>query len=127
MSKKTKIKKTAKKVVPTSLKLRGASKKIDGKIIPLGDRVLLKPFSAEEMKTTVSGIIIPDTVSKEKPEQGKVVAVGDGRWEDGRRIPVSVKVGDTVVFSRYGYEEVKVDGEEFYILKEENILAIINK
>jgi chaperonin GroES len=91
----------------------------------LADRILLKPFSEEEMNKTASGIIIPDTVSKEKPEQGKVVAVGEGRWEDGKRIPVSVKVGDRVVFSRYGYEEIKVDDEEFYILKEENILAII--
>jgi chaperonin GroES len=119
---------------PTSLKLRGASKKIvkktsnkilDFKIRPLGDRILLKPFSADEMKTTASGIIIPDTVSKEKPEQGTVIAVGEGRWEKGVRVPMSIKVGDKVVFSRYGYEEVKLDGEEYYILKEENILAII--
>jgi chaperonin GroES len=121
MKKKAKVKKIGKKS-PTSLKLRGTS---DSKIRPLGDRILLKPFSADEMKTTASGIIIPDTVSKEKPEQGKVVAVGEGRWEDGKRVPMSIKVGDKVVFSRYGYEEVKLDGEEFYILKEENILAVI--
>ena len=100
-------------------------KKSDSKITPLGDRILLKPFSEAEMNTTVSGIIIPDTVSKEKPEQGKVIAVGEGRWEDGKRVPLSVKVGDKVVFSRYGYEEVKLDGVEYYILKEENILAVI--
>lgn len=99
---------------------------LDSKIIPLGDRILLKPFSAEEMNTTASGIIIPETVSKEKPEQGLVIAVGEGRWEDSKRVPMSVKVGEKVVFSRYGYEEIKVDGEEFYILKEENILAVIN-
>lgn len=87
---------------------------------------MLRPSSAEEASKTASGIIIPDTVSKEKPEQGVIMAVGSGRWDDGKLIPVSVKVGDKVVFSRYGYEEVKVDGEEYYILKEENILAIIS-
>ena len=91
----------------------------------MGDRILLKPFSTEEMNTTASGIIIPDTVSKEKPEQGTVIAVGEGRWESGKRLPMSIKVGDKVVFSRYGYEEVKLDGVEYYILKEENILAVI--
>jgi len=85
---------------------------------------LLKPFSVEE-KTTTSGIIIPDTVSKEKPEQGTVVAVGEGKWENGKRVPMNIKTGDKVVFSRYGYEEVKYDGIEYYILKEENILAVI--
>lgn len=97
------------------------------KITPLNDRIILKPVGEEEMATTASGIIIPDTVSKEKPEQGTVIAVGEGRWENGKRIPIGLKVGDRVVFSRYGYEEVKLDGEEFYILKEENILAVINK
>lgn len=95
------------------------------KIIPLGDRVLLKPFSDEDKKTA-SGIIIPDTVSQEKPEQGKVIAVGAGRiGDDGKTIPVSVKVGDTVIFSKYGPDEIKVDGEEYYILGESSILAVI--
>jgi chaperonin GroES len=117
MKKKTKSKKIVKKIV----------KKVSNnqKITPLGDRILLKPFSEAEMNTTISGIIIPDTVSREKPEQGKVIAVGEGRWESGKRVPLSVKVGDKVVFSRYGYEEVKLDGIEYYILKEENILAVI--
>jgi chaperonin GroES len=115
MKKKAKTKKVTKKI----------SHKENNKIIPLGDRILLKPFSVDEMNTTASGIIIPDTVSKEKPEQGTVVAVGEGRWESGKRLPMPIKVGDQVVFSRYGYEEVKLDGEEYYILKEENILAII--
>lgn len=125
MKKETKPKKAVKKLVkksPVSHKLRETS---DFGIKPLGDRILLKPFSPEEMNTTVSGIIIPDTVSKEKPEQGKVIAVGEGRWDDGKKIPVSVKVGDKVVFSRYGYEEIKFDGAEYYILKEENILAVL--
>lgn len=95
-----------------------------GKIVPLADRVLVKPLTGEEGKTK-SGIIIPDTVSKEKPEQGRVVAVGDGKREDGKVVPVRVKVGDKVLFSRYGYDEVKVDDEEYFIIREENILAII--
>ncbi len=86
---------------------------------------MLKPISQEDLNTTASGIIIPDTVSKEKPEQGTVIAVGEGRWEGGKRVPMNIKVGDKVVFSRYGYEEVKLDGVEYYILKEENILAVI--
>ena|SRR6185369_11249798 len=93
---------------------------------PLGDRVVLKPLSAEEagMKTP-SGIIIPDTV-KEKPEQGKVVAVGPGKYEEGMHIPVGVKVGDRVLFSKYGPEEVKIAGVEYYIVSEKDILAIIS-
>jgi chaperonin GroES len=97
------------------------------KIAPLGDRVLVKPISEEELhKKNQYGIIIPETVDKEKPEQGTVVAVGEGRVDDGQIIPVKVKVGDKILFSKYGYDDVKVDEEEYYILKEENILAIIN-
>src|SRR3989344_7310328 len=118
-----------KKVIKTKKKAKirkKVNKKTNFSIVPLDDRILLKPFSEEEMNTTSSGIIIPDTVSKEKPEQGRVIAVGEGKWaEGGKRIPVSVKVGDRVVFSRYGYEEIKYEGEEYYILKEENILAVI--
>jgi chaperonin GroES len=122
---KKKIKAKAKKSVKKSLNKKVVARQ-DGKIMPLGDRILLKPFAEDEMKTTASGIIIPDTVSKEKPEQGKVIAVGEGKLtESGKRIPVGVKVGDKVVFSRYGYEEVKLNGVEYYILKEENILAVI--
>ncbi len=94
-------------------------------ICPLNDRVVLKPLSEEETSKTSSGIIIPDTVSKEKPEQGIVVALGDGKWDNGVKMPMTVKVGDRVVFSRYGYDEIKYKGEEYYILKEENILAVI--
>lgn len=107
-------------------KTTGSLKKSSPKILPLGDRVLLKPIDSEEVGKTASGIIIPDTVSKEKPEQGIVIAVGEGKWDDGKLTPMSVKVGDKVVFSRYGYDEIKLDGEEYYILKEDNILAIIN-
>tara|TARA_Y100001935_G_C17049374_1_gene381237 strand:+ start:288 stop:599 length:312 start_codon:yes stop_codon:yes gene_type:complete len=93
-------------------------------IIPLGNRVLIEPI--DEMETqTASGIIIPDTVSKEKPAQGKVIAVGEGKIDDGKKIPVSVQKGDVILFSQYGYDEVKVDGKEYYILEEDKILAVI--
>ncbi len=118
MKKKITSKKSARN--PARQKIHRANK-----VIPLGDRILLKPISQDELNRTGSGIIIPDTVSKEKPEQGKVIAVGEGRWENGKRVPLSVKIGDKVVFSRYGYDEVKYEGEEYYILKEENILAVI--
>ena len=93
------------------------------KIRPLNDRVIVKPLSREAV--TASGIVLPDTVDKEKPEQGKVVAVGEGKYIDGKLIPLNVKVGDKVVFSKYGYDEVKVGEEEFLIIKEDNILAVI--
>jgi chaperonin GroES len=104
---------------------KGSSKKLA--ITPLGDRVLVAPFSEDDRsKKSPAGIIIPDTVSKEKPEQGKIVAVGKGkRAKSGEIIPVGVSVGDTVLFSKYGYDEVTVDGVEYYIIKEENILAVI--
>lgn len=95
-------------------------------VLPLGDRVLVRPLSEEELGVrTTSGIIIPETVDREKPEQGKVVAIGEGRLEDGKLIKPAVKVGDRVVFSRYGYDEVKIAGEEYYIIKSENVLAIV--
>lgn len=94
------------------------------KVVPLGDRVLVRPHK-DKMEKTKSGIYIPDTIEKEKPEQGEVVAVGEGRYEDGKIVPIRIKVGDTVMFSKYGFDEVKVDDAEYYILKEENILAII--
>ena len=95
-------------------------------IKPLGDRVVVRPLTEEEMGTkSPAGIIIPDTVDKEKPEQGKVVAVGPGRYEDGKRVPVDVKEGDRVFFSKYGYDEVKVGGKEYYIVGEQSLLAVI--
>lgn len=95
-------------------------------IIPLGDKVLVKPRGEEEGKKTKSGIIIPETIDKEKPEQGKVIAVGQGRMNDeGKLLPMKVKVGDTVLFSKYGPDEVKINGEEYFILSEGSILAII--
>lgn len=96
-------------------------------ILPLADRVLVKPLSSDELgKKTPSGIIIPETVDKEKPMRGKVVAVGPGKFdEDGNRLPLGVKAGDWILFSKYGYDEVKLDDEEYYIISESNILAII--
>jgi chaperonin GroES len=97
-------------------------------IKPLGDRVLVEPISAENKGAkTKSGIIIPETIEKEKPEQGKIVAVGAGRTNDkGEIIPMSVKAGQKIIFSKYGPDEIKVDGKEYYILSESNILAVIN-
>ena len=96
-------------------------------ITPLRDRVVVRPLSEDELgSTTASGIIIPETVDKEKPERGEVMAVGKGWYQDGKLMEMNVKEGDIVVFSKYGYDEVKVDGEEYFILKEDNILAVIN-
>ena len=93
---------------------------------PLADRVVVRPLTAEESGTkTASGIIIPDTV-KEKPEQGTVVAVGPGKFDDGVRVPMGVKAGDRVLFSKYGFDEVKIGGVEYYVIAESNILAIID-
>ncbi len=91
------------------------------KLQPLGDRVVVKPVEGEEV--TKGGIILPDTV-KEKPQEGKVLAVGPGRLsEDGKRIAMEVKVGDVVLYVKYGGTEVKIDGEELMILSEKDILA----
>ncbi len=87
---------------------------------PLGDRVIVEPGESEER--TESGIVIPDT-AKEKPQEGKVVAVGPGRYEEGKLIPLDVKPGDVVIFSKYGGTEVKVGGKEYLILSERDILA----
>jgi len=87
---------------------------------PLGDRVIVEPGEGEEM--TASGIVIPDT-AKEKPQEGKVLAVGPGRYEEGKLVPLEVKPGDIVIYSKYGGTEVKVGGTEYLILSERDILA----
>ncbi len=93
-------------------------------IKPLGDRVVLKVLEAEEK--TASGIVLPDT-AKEKPQQGKVLAVGPGKYgEDGKLVPMSVKKGDRVLFAKYAGTEVKYEGEELLILKEADLLAIVD-
>jgi chaperonin GroES len=91
------------------------------KMQPMADRVLVKPIEKEEM--TKSGIYLPDT-AKEKPQEGKVLAVGPGKMtDDGKRIAMDIKVGDTVIYAKYGGTEIKVDDEELMILRESDILA----
>ena len=92
------------------------------KLKPLGDRLIVKPIEEEE--TTASGIVLPDT-AKEKPQKGKVVAVGDGKWdEDGdKRIPLDVAEGDEVLYSKYGGTEVTVEGDDLLVLRESDVLA----
>ena len=91
------------------------------KLQPLGDRVVVKPMPREEV--TKGGIVLPDTV-KEKPQDGKVLAVGPGKMtDDGKRIPLDVKVGDTVIYAKYGGTDIKEDEEELIILRESDILA----
>jgi chaperonin GroES len=92
------------------------------KIQPLGDRVLIQPLEAEEK--TKGGIILPDT-AKEKQQEGKVIAAGKGRVEDGKVIELEVKVGDKVLYGKYSGTEIKIDGEDMLIVKEEDILAIV--
>jgi len=99
-------------------------------IRPLGDRVVVRPLTDEEQGTvSASGIIIPETAKKEKPEQGVVVAVGTGKWnEDGDvRLALDVAVGDRVVFSKYGYDEVKIGGKDYFIVSESSILGVFSK
>ncbi|WDL95472.1 co-chaperone GroES [Alicyclobacillus sp. ALC3] len=91
---------------------------------PLADRVVVRLVEREEK--TASGIVLPDT-AKEKPQEGEIVAVGEGRYEDGKRIALDVKVGDRVIYSKYAGTEVKVDNEELLILRESDILAIVEK
>ncbi len=93
------------------------------KIVPIGDRIVVKLEENEEK--TKSGIVLPDT-AKEKPQKGKVVAVGSGRLLDnGKKVELEVKVGDTVVFSKYAGTEIKLDGEKYLILSESDVLAIL--
>lgn len=89
---------------------------------PLGDRVLVQPI--EESEATASGIILPDTVDKEKPEKGEVIAVGPGRHEHGAVVPMTVKVGNKVLFKKYSPDEIKVGDKEYLIVSESDILAV---
>ena len=91
------------------------------KLKPLGDRLIVRALEEEE--TTVSGLVLPDT-AKEKPQKGKVLAVGDGRLDDdGKRIPLDVSEGDEVLYSKYGGTEIKVDGEDLLVMRESDVLA----
>lgn len=89
---------------------------------PLGDRVIVEPAAKEEK--TASGIVLPDT-AKEKPQEGVIIAVGTGRFEDGKRVPLDVREGEKVIYSKYAGTEVKYGEKEYLILKENDILAII--
>lgn len=91
---------------------------------PLFDNVVVKPAKAEEQ--TKSGIFIPDT-AKEKPQKGEVVAAGDGRWDDegAKRVPMDVKIGDTVIYKEWGKTSIKLDGEEYFILSQSDVLAVV--
>ena len=94
-------------------------------IKPLEDRIVVRPLEAEQ--TTASGLVIPDT-AKEKPQEGEVLAVGAGRFDDnGKRVPVDVSVGDRVLYSKYGGTEVKYNNEEYLVLSARDVLAIIEK
>lgn len=93
---------------------------------PLADRVIVRASSKEEK--TASGIILPDTIDKERPEQGEVIAVGPGRRLDsGERAAPDVKVGDTVVFKKYAPDEIKIENEEYLVLSESDIMAVLEK
>ena len=93
-------------------------------IKPLEDRIVVQPLDAEQ--TTASGLVIPDT-AKEKPQEGVVLAIGPGRFEDGKRVELDVKVGDVVLYSKYGGTEVKYNGEEYLVLSARDVLAIVEK
>ncbi len=98
---------------------------MDFRIRPLADRVVIKPQEKEEK--TRGGIFLPDTASKEKPQEGRVMAVGEGKLDDsGKRTPVAVSVGDTVLFAKYAGTEVKIEDEDYLILAEKDILAVVN-
>ena len=94
------------------------------KIQPLEDRIVVTVLESEQ--TTASGIVIPDT-AKEKPQEGTVIAVGPGRFEDGARVPLDIAEGDTVIFSKYGGTEVKFGADEYLILSARDVLAVVNK
>lgn len=89
---------------------------------PLGDRVIIEAIAKEE--TTASGIVLPES-AKEKPQEGKVIAAGSGRYENGQRIALELKEGDRVIFSKYAGTEVKFDGKEYLIMRESDVLAVL--
>lgn len=95
------------------------------KLVPLHDRIVIKPIVQEEV--LASGIVIPDT-AKEKPQQGEVIAVGPGRLdENGKRVPMDVKVGDRILYAKYTGQEVKIDGEEYIVLSEKDVLCKLER
>ena len=94
------------------------------KLTPIGGNILVKPISEE--KVSASGIVLPDTVDKEKPQKGEVVALGSGEITlDGKKVPFNVKVGDIVIFKKYSPDEIEIDDEEYLIMEEDAILAVL--
>lgn len=92
---------------------------------PIGGNILVEPVAEE--KVTSGGIVLPDTVSKEKPQRGKVVALGTGKIaEDGKKVAFNVKVGDVVIFKKYGPDEIEIDEQEYLIMEESDILAVVD-
>ena len=87
---------------------------------PLGDRIVIR--QVEALDVTASGIVLPDT-AQDKPQRGEVLAVGEGRYDDGVRVPLDLSVGDEVIYSKYGGTEIEIDGEEYLILRESDVLA----
>jgi chaperonin GroES len=100
-----------------------AAKTPGSKVAPLADRVVIK--ASEEAEQMLGGLYIPDT-AKEKPQQGEIIAVGPGRYEDGKLVPMGVKVGDKVLYGKYSGTEVTIDGENYLILRESDVLAVVN-
>ena len=117
-------KKAVKKSVNRSAK--PAAKRDAFAVTPLGDRIIVKPVDSSEERTA-SGFIIPDSAKKEKPGKGTVVAVGEGRRNDrGDLVPLRVRIGDVVMFSKYGFDEITIGDSEYYVVSEPSILAILN-
>lgn len=95
------------------------------KLTPINDRIIVKPI--KEAEVTKSGIVLPDTIDKERPERGEIIAVGSGKiLDNGQKKEMSVKVGDKVMFKKYSPDEIKIENEEYLVIKEDDILAIIN-
>ena len=93
------------------------------KLIPLADKLVIKPVVQEEV--LASGIVIPDT-AKEKPQQGEIIAAGPGKYEDGKLVPMSTKVGDKVLYGKYSGTEITLDNEQYLILRESDVLAVVS-
>ena len=107
--------------MPTKAATAPSKAKAKTKLVPLADRIVITPLKQEEV--TASGLVIPDT-AKEKPQQGEVVAVGPGRLDDdGKRIPLDVSIGDRILYAKYTGTEIKLDGDEYIVLNDKDILA----
>ena len=105
-------------------KVTSAKKEMQMRLKPLGDRIVIRQIEAEDV--TASGIVLPDT-AQEKPQRGEVLAVGEGRYDDGVRVPLDLVVGDEVIYSKYGGTEVEIDGEDLLIIRESDVLAKADK